>query len=87
MIKEIKNELDAPNWDKTITLELTLKDLQIIFDAVGDLPPRVIYEKHNENSPFYSVIPKTDMALIKLIDDIYNDLEIIIDKYNGVLDD
>lgn len=85
MITEI-NKTDMPNWNKEITLKLNLKDLQIIFDAVGDLAPKVIYEKHNENSPFYSVIPKTDMALIKLIDDIYNDLEIIIDKYNGVLD-
>ena len=84
MIKEIVT--DTPNWDKEITLKLTLKELQIIFDAVGDLSLNVMYEKHDERSPFYDVIPKNDVALIKLIDDIYNDLETIVDKYNGVLD-
>ena len=85
MIKEIVT--DTPNWDKEITLKLTLKELQIIFDAVGELSPKVMYEKHDENSPFYDAIPKNDITLIKLIDDVYNDLEIIVDKYNGVLDD
>ena len=85
MIKEIVT--DTPNWDKEITLKLTLKELQIIFDAVGELSPKVMYEKHDENSPFYNVISKNDIALIKLIDDAYNDLKIIVDKYDGVLDD
>ena len=85
MITEIVT--DTPNWDKEITLKLTLKELQIIFDAVGDLSPKVMREKHDEHSPFYNVIPESDIALIKLIDNTYNDLEIIINKYNGVLDD
>lgn len=85
MIKEIKNELDTPNWDETITLELTLKDLQIIFDAVGDLPPQVIKDKHI-NSPLHDVIFVDTISASKLIDEIYNSLEVIIDKHNGVLD-
>lgn len=85
MIKEIVTSV--PNWDKEITLKLTLKELQIIFDAVGDLSPKVMREKHDEHSPFYVAIPKNDIALIKLIDETYNDLEVIIDKYDGVLDD
>ena len=86
MIKEIKNELDTPNWDKIITLELTLKDLQIIFDAVGDLPPQVIKDKHM-NSPLHDIMSIDTISMSNLIDEIYGSLEVIIDKYNGVLDD
>lgn len=84
MITEIVT--DVPNWNKEITLKLTLKELQIIFDAVGDLSSKVMYEKHDKHSSFYDVIFKNDISLIKLIDDVYNDLEIIVNKYNGVLD-
>lgn len=88
MITEIKTKTDVPNWDKEIILKLTLKELQIIFDAIGDLSPNVIYEKHYDDSPFYNVIPKdNNFALIKIIDEIYKELKTIIDKYNGVLDD
>ena len=84
MITEIVT--DMPNWDKEIILKLTLKELQIIFDAVGNLSPKTIYEKHDEHSSFYDIIPKNDIALIKLIDEAYDDLEVIINKHNGVLD-
>ena len=88
MITEIKTKTNVPNWNKEIILKLTLKELQIIFDAIGDLSPNVIYEKHHDNSPFYNVIPKdNNFALIKIIDEIYEELKTIIDKYNGVLDD
>ena len=86
MVTEIKNNT-ITDWNKKITLQLTLKDLQFIFDAIGDLTICTLKEKHKENSPFYSIISVNDIALIRLIDNLYDELRIIIDKYNGVLDD
>lgn len=84
MIRELK-ETDIPNWDEIITLQLTLKDLQILFDAIGGIPPRVLKEKH-EQSSLHDVIFESEISASKLIDKIYSELEDIIDKHNGVLD-
>lgn len=84
MVKEATNN-SIRDWNKKITLQLTLKDLQFIFDAVGNLNINMLKEKHGKDSPFYSII--NDTTLIKSIDELYDDLQIIVDKHNGVLDD
>ena len=84
MIREVK-ETDIPNWDEIITLQLTLRDLQIIFDAVGDIPPNTLEEKHRYSS-LHDIIFEDKMSSSNLISKIYNELENIIDKHNGVLD-
>lgn len=85
MIKEIKRNSNIPNWNEVITLELTLRDLQIIFDAVGDMPPNVLEEKHKHSS-LHDIIFEDKMSSSKLIDKVYDELESILVKHNGVLD-
>lgn len=84
MIRELR-ETDIPNWDEIITLQLTLKDLQIIFDAVGNISPNVLEEKH-EHSSLHDIIFENEMSSSKLIDKVYDELESILVKHNGVLD-
>ena len=86
MIKEIESKSKIPNWNETIKLELTLRDLQIIYDAIGDIQPRVIEEKHERygSSLLRESVITYDVS--SLIDDIYNELEKILTAYNGIID-
>lgn len=82
MIKEIESK----SWNETIKLELTLRDLQIIYDAIGSMPPRVIEEKHEKYG--FSLLREGVITYdaSSLIDDIYNELEKILIAYNGIID-
>ena len=86
MIKEIEGKSKTPNWNETIKLELTLRDLQIIYDAIGDILPSVIEEKHERygSSLLRESVITYDVS--SLIDDIYNELEKILIAYNGITD-
>lgn len=86
MIKEIKSKLKKPDWNEKITLELTLRDLQIIYDAVGSIPPMILKDKHEKcNSLFYDNLLKYNSAST-LIYDVYSELENILTEYNGIID-
>lgn len=86
MIKEIERNSNTPNWNEVITLELTLRDLQIIFDAVGAMPPRALEEKHElyNSSLFNAGMLTYDVS--SLIDDVYDELRKILTAYNGIID-
>ena len=85
MIKEIKSKSKTPNWNEKITLELTLRDLQIIYDAVGSIPPIILKDKHEKrnSSLFHDNVTYNASTLI---DNIYSELENILTEYNGIID-
>ena len=83
MIKEIESKSKNPNWNEKITLELTLRDLQIIYDAVGSTPPIILKDKHEKRN---SSLFHDNLFTATLIDDIYSELENILTKYNGIID-
>ena len=97
MIEEIKNKTITPNWNREIKLKLNLRDLQIIYDAIGELPPSILKNKHKD-SDFLDIAvgidnittkvttPIDDTIAAILINEIYSALEIILDKYNGIID-
>lgn len=97
MIEEIKNKSITPNWNKEIKLKLNLRDLQIIYDAIGELPPNILKNKHKDSDFLDTPVsvdnittkvttPIDDTTAAVLIDEIYSALEIILDKYNGIID-
>lgn len=86
MIEEIKNKTITPNWYKEIKLKLNLRDLQIIYDAIGELSPNILKDKHKDSNFLDVEVSMDDGIAAVLIDEIYSALEIILDKYNGVLD-
>ena len=97
MIEEIKNKSIIPNWNKEIKLKLNLRDLQIIYDAIGELPPDILKNKHKDSNFLDTAVgvdnittkvttPIDNTIAAILIDEIYSALEIILDKYNGITD-
>ena len=95
MIEEIKTKSIFPNWNKEIKLKLNLRDLQIIYDAIGELPPNILKNKHKDSDFLDTTVsvdntkviaPIDDTIAAVLIDEIYSALEIILDKYNGIID-
>ena len=90
MIKEIKSKSKIPNWNETIKLELTLRDLQIIYDAIGNIQPRIVEEKHERYGSSLFLFRERESVITydasSLIDDIYNELEKILIAYNGIID-
>ena len=83
MIKEL-NKNNETNWYEKIQLEMSLQDLQIIFDCIGAIPTKYLEFKHR-NTKFglnYTYNDYCDLA-----NNIYEDLEQIISKHNGITDD
>ena len=86
MIEEIKNKTITPNWNKEIKLKLSLRDLQIIYDAIGELSPNILKDKHKDLNFLDVEVSMDDGIAAVLIDEIYSALEIVLDKYNGIID-
>lgn len=86
MIKEIESKPKTPNWNEAIKLELTLRDLQIIYDAIGSMPPKVVEEKHKKRNSSLLCESVVTYDVASLIHDIYNELEEILTVYNGIID-
>ena len=79
MIKELGVN-DEPNWDEKLQLELSLAELQIIYDCVGAVPIRYLNLKHKENL-------FTNKYNASMFNGIYSDLDDILSKHNGLTDD
>ena len=79
MIKELGVN-DEPNWDEKLQLELSLAELQIIYDCVGAVPIRYLNLKHKENL-------FTNKYNDSMFHGIYSDLDDILSKHNGLTDD
>lgn len=78
MIKELGMNTE-PNWNETINVSLTLKDLQYIYDCIGGVPTTYLKEKHN-STEFFNKINNADISTL------YEELDYILDRHNGITD-
>lgn len=81
MIKEL-NRNNETNWKEKIQIELSLEDLQIIYDCVGAIPSKYIPLKHL-NTKFGSNISK---IYPRILNELYEALDTIISEHNGITD-
>ena len=82
MIREI-NRNNIADWNEKIQIEITLKDLQMLYDCVGSIPFMYIKSRHKDTK-FGQYIEITGS---KVFTDLYNGLDEIITEHNGVKDD
>ena len=78
MIKEL-GVTNETNWKETVQIELSLAELQIIYDCIGAVPITYLNLKHKNNT-FYNKYDAT------MFNDIYNRLDDILFKHNGLTD-
>lgn len=81
MIRELSRN-NKTDWYEKIQLELDLQDLQIIYDAIGAIPPKYLEKKHKVTH-----FHKEEECYIEQLNDLYEDLYVIITEHNGVNDD
>lgn len=82
MIKEL-NKTNKTNWYEKIQLEMTLQDLQILYDCLGGVPIKYLVKKHENTSLNY-----IDNSICSgIVDDLYNGLDKILSEHNGITDD
>ena len=82
MIKEI-NRNNKTDWFERIQLEMTLQDLQILYDCLGAVPNKYLIEKHK-----YTSLNYIDSSICSdITSDLYESLNKIISEHNGVTDD
>ena len=74
-----KTKFNKPNWDEKITLELSLEDLQVLYDCVGSIPWRYIKLRH-ERTSFKNRADKVEKL------ELYDSLEEILKNHNGLID-
>ena len=70
---------EKPQWYKTIRVDLTLTELQMIYDCVGNTPFYDIHYKHDDEK-------WNNMLLPIMLDKLYDDLGKILDDNNGIID-
>lgn len=77
MIRELNRNTET-NWGEKIQLEMTLQDLQVIYDCIGSVPSKYLEEKHKYTTfkPLYG----------NIINNLYEDLDIILMEHNGITD-
>lgn len=76
MIKELGIN-EKTNWDEKVQIELSVADLQIIYDCVGAIPLNYLKVKH-KNTHFE--------CTAEILTAIYDELEEIVNKHNGITD-
>lgn len=79
MIKEL-GITDETDWNETVQIELSLAELQIIYDCVGAVPIKYLNIKHKDNT-------FTDKYNASMFNGIYNELDDILFRHNGLTDD
>lgn len=79
MIKEsgITNDVD---WNEKVQIELSVADLQIIYDCVGAVPIKYLNLKH-KNDMFATKYDAT------IFNSLYNELDDILFRHNGLTDE
>lgn len=82
MIKEL-NRNNKTNWYEKIQLEMTLQDLQILYDCLGAVPNKYLIEKHKHTSLNYI----DDLMCSEISSDLYEGLNKILSEHNGITDD
>ena len=82
MIKEI-NRNNKTDWFERIQLEMTLQDLQILYDCLGAVPNKYLIEKHK-----YTSLNYIDNSICgDITSDLYESLNKVISEHNGITDD
>lgn len=80
-MREVAIRTDAnPQWNKTIRIDLTLTELQMIYDCVGSVSFCDIHYKHNDEK-------WNNILLPIMVDKLYDDLGKILDDNNGIIDE
>lgn len=65
------------DWNEKITLELSLADLQLLYDCVGAVPWSYIVSRHE----------KTSFTIDNIrFSDLYNELEEVLNNHHGLID-
>ena len=78
MIKEL-GIVDEADWNEKVQIELSVADLQIIYDCVGAVPIKYLDLKHKDNA----FINKYNASMFN---GIYNELDDILFRHNGLTD-
>lgn len=82
MIREI-NRNNETNWYEKIQLEMSLQDLQILYDCLGAVPNKYLIEKHK-----YTSLSYIDNSICSdITNDLYESLNKILSEHNGITDD
>lgn len=81
MIRELNRDYET-KWDEKIQIELSLEDLQVIYDCIGAVPPQFINIKHKNTS-----FNRSHEYHRQILHTLYEDLHTIISEHNGVTDD
>ena len=79
MIRELGLN-NAVDWNENISIQLSMSDLQIIYDCVGAVPLKYLNAKHKNNTFFNKINAN-------MFSEIYNNLDDIISRHNGFTDD
>lgn len=79
MIKEL-GIIDETDWNEKVQIELSISDLQIIYDCVGAVPLKYLNIRHKDNS-------FTNKFNATMFNGIYNELDDILFRHNGLTDD
>lgn len=85
-MKEVHIKMnEKPQWKKVIRVDLTLEELQIIHDCVGNTAFDDIYHKHdNEYNDYHQEWNKIFVPF--MLHQVYDDLEQILNDNNGIVD-
>ena len=78
MIKELRKD-NKVDWNEKITIELTLADLQLLYDCIGAVPWHYVTLRHKDTS-FKSNAENISGS------SLYDNLEDILAKHNGLID-
>ena len=81
MIRELNRDT-KPNWYEKIQIELTLSDLQILYDCLGTVPMRYEEIKHK-----YTDFCRERKIYDSISTELYNGLDDILRIHNGITDD
>ena len=81
MIRELGRNAET-NWYEKIQLEMTLSDLQYIYDCIGAVPPKYVEIKHKHSS-----FNRDESIYRDISTDLYESLHTILSEHNGVTDD
>lgn len=80
MIREI-NRNNKTDWNEKIQIELSLAELQIIYDTIGAIPYKYLNYKHKDTKLNFD-----ETEFRTQINSIYNSLDTIISEHNGITD-
>ena len=76
---------ENPQWKKVIRIDLTLEELQIIYDCVGNIAFEDInYKNNNEYNDYHQEWNK--IFIPAMLDNVYDGLEQILNDNNGIVD-